>query len=173
LIFLIGGSHTGIRIKAQYDKIIKIFDLESKVFKVCADQGANVKKAFKLQKEALHSAKKETNYRVEDDDDEVINLAEDLLDRVKSKEINSKETKDKDDLKAKTAPCPEKLPANENLNHKTDKNQPKMTDMFNFKKLNREEILKLTAELDDVSVESDIEDENDKTSNDGYNFKLI
>ena len=48
-----------------------------------------------------------------------------------------------------------------------------MTDMFNFKKLNREEILKLTAELDDVSVESDIEDENDKTSNDGYNFKLI
>lgn len=121
----------------------------------------------------MHSAKKETNIRVEDEDDEVINLAQDLLDKVKSKEINSNEIKEKDELKTKTAPCQEKLPVNDNLNPKTDKNQPKMTDMFNFKKLNREDILKLTAELDDVSVESDIEDENDNTTNNGNNFKRI
>ena len=121
----------------------------------------------------MHSAKKESNFRVEDEDDEVINLAQDLLDIVKSKEINSQEIKEKEELKTKTTPCPEKQPVNENLNPKTDKNQPKMTDMFNFKKLNREDILKLTAELDDVSVESDIEDENDNTTNDGNNFKPI
>ena len=49
---------------------------------------------------------------------------------------------------------------------KDNTNQPKLTDLFNFKRLNREEILKVTSELDDLSVESELEDENDNTQED-------
>ena len=40
------GSHTGQAIKQQLDVITEEFNLNNKVFKIVADQAANVKKAF-------------------------------------------------------------------------------------------------------------------------------
>jgi hypothetical protein len=46
------GRHTGLNIKAQYDRVCEAFGIENKVYKIVADQGANVKCATKTTKEA-------------------------------------------------------------------------------------------------------------------------
>ena len=38
-------------IKKDYDGVVKFFDVENKVFRIIADQAANNKKAFELEKE--------------------------------------------------------------------------------------------------------------------------
>ncbi|RNA16575.1 hypothetical protein BpHYR1_042964 [Brachionus plicatilis] len=43
----VSGSHTGNKIKQQYDSIVKIFGIDKKIFKIVCDQAANNKKAFK------------------------------------------------------------------------------------------------------------------------------
>ena len=44
---LIKGRHTAKNIKKQYDELLSEYELEDKVFKVVADQAANMKKALK------------------------------------------------------------------------------------------------------------------------------
>ena len=41
------GSHTSASIKKQFDEIIDKFEITNRVFKIVADQAANVKCAFK------------------------------------------------------------------------------------------------------------------------------
>ena len=43
------GRHTGINIKSEYDKVVNFYDINNKVYKVIADQAANMKKAFEQQ----------------------------------------------------------------------------------------------------------------------------
>ncbi len=47
------GKHTGQAIKAQFDVVSKEFGINNKVFKIVADQAANVKKAFAQTEEAV------------------------------------------------------------------------------------------------------------------------
>lgn len=41
------GSHTGDNIKKQYDEVVEELKIGGKIFKIIADQAANIKKAFK------------------------------------------------------------------------------------------------------------------------------
>ena len=41
------GRHTGVLIKKQFDSMLDMYDISDKVFKIVADQAANMKKAFK------------------------------------------------------------------------------------------------------------------------------
>jgi hypothetical protein len=50
--FCLKGRHFGINIKKEYDEVMKIYDIDKKVFKVVADQAANMKKAFLTEYEA-------------------------------------------------------------------------------------------------------------------------
>jgi len=43
----VSGSHTGEKIKQQYESVIKVYDIDKKIFKIVCDQAANNKKAFK------------------------------------------------------------------------------------------------------------------------------
>ena len=49
------GRHTAKNIKKQYDLIVKRYGIEDKIFKICADQAANMKKAllFLLEEKGL------------------------------------------------------------------------------------------------------------------------
>ncbi len=61
------GRHTGVAIKKHYDQTVKFYDISTNVFKIIADQGANVNKAFKETREC-------------DNSDEIINLTKNMLD---------------------------------------------------------------------------------------------
>ena len=62
------GSHTGKAIKQQFEEIATKFNIRSKVFKIVADQAANVKNAFKESVQA----------------DDVLTIATDLIRRQKN-----------------------------------------------------------------------------------------
>lgn len=64
----VSGSHTGVKIKKQYDEIIKLFDIEDKIFKIVCDQAANNKKAFKETLECT-------------EDDHIIKITNMLIDK--------------------------------------------------------------------------------------------
>ncbi len=40
------GRHTGTNIKKEFDKVVKFYEINDKVFKIIADQASNNKKAF-------------------------------------------------------------------------------------------------------------------------------
>lgn len=60
------GRHTGEQIKSSYDRVVKFYDVTNKVFKIVTDQGSNMKKGFRNEKEC-------------DQDDDIIKLTNDLL----------------------------------------------------------------------------------------------
>jgi hypothetical protein len=78
-IFCLIGRHFGINIKKEYDEVMKIYDIDKKVFKVVADQAANMKKAFL------------TEYEAGDSDDLQI-LISDLLLNQKKEDLKQRET---------------------------------------------------------------------------------
>ena len=72
------GRHTGINIKKEYDRVIKLFDVQNKVFKIVADQAANNKKAFGLENE-------------NDKNDELVKMTKDLLAKQKKEDLQIKQ----------------------------------------------------------------------------------
>jgi hypothetical protein len=79
LYCLISFVYFGINIKKEYDEVMKTYDIDKKVFKVVADQAANMKKAFL------------TEYEAGDSDDLQI-LISDLLLNQKKEDLKQRET---------------------------------------------------------------------------------
>lgn len=50
----VSGSHSGKKIKKQYDQIVSRYGINDKIYKIVADQAANMKKAFAELKESTH-----------------------------------------------------------------------------------------------------------------------
>jgi hypothetical protein len=63
-LFFFSGSHTSELIKKQFDQITNKFQVSEKLFKIVADQAANVKCAFKN----TTSSKKIAEHDLEDSD---------------------------------------------------------------------------------------------------------
>jgi len=80
------GRHLGVNIKSEYDEVMKFFDINSKVFKVVADQAANMKKAFSNE------------YEASDKTDELQILINDLLLNQKREDMKKREAILRDDL---------------------------------------------------------------------------
>jgi hypothetical protein len=78
LTILLLGRHTGDAIKKHYDQTVKFYDISTNVFKIIADQGANVKKAFKETREC-------------DNSDEIINLTKNMLDEQRKIDLKAKQ----------------------------------------------------------------------------------
>lgn len=70
------GRHTGINIKTHYDKVVKLYDISDNIFKVVADQGANVKKGFLQQREC-------------DQSDELLRLTSEMLEEQRKKDLQA------------------------------------------------------------------------------------
>lgn len=64
----VSASHTGDKIKQQYESVIKVYDIDKKIFKIVCDQAANNIKAFKTTLECT-------------DDDHLIKITTMLLEK--------------------------------------------------------------------------------------------
>jgi len=144
------GRHTAINIKKQYDSILERFEIADKVFKIVADQAANMKKALQSETES-------TSIVGGASEDSIINLTK-LLIESRKKQDYLQERK-----QAALA---------ENLNKSIDKinNEFSNKNLENNKQFNREQLL--LTDFDDMteslSANSDEEDadSNDDTKND-------
>ena len=76
IIFI--GRHTGEQIKTSYDQVVKFYDVQNKVFKIVADQGANIKKGFRNEREC-------------EQDDEIVKLTNEMLLQQKKKDFKQKQ----------------------------------------------------------------------------------
>ena len=106
------GRHTGDAIKKHYDETVKFFDISSNVFKIIADQGANVKKAFKETREC-------------DNTDEIINLTKHMLEEQQKIDLKAKQDLMRIDLEKEI----EK--ANSKQDDHIDKRKRKRDDVLN------------------------------------------
>lgn len=70
----VSGRHTAENIKLQYDLILKRYNIEDKVFKVVADQAANMKKA-------LMDVQESTSITAGASEDNIINITKLLIER--------------------------------------------------------------------------------------------
>ena len=76
IIFI--GRDTGEQIKTSYDQVVKFYDVQNKVFKIVADQGANIKKGFRNEREC-------------EQDDEIVKLTNEMLLQQKKKDFKQKQ----------------------------------------------------------------------------------
>jgi len=91
---LIKGRHTAKNIKKQYNELLSEYELEHKVFKVVADQAANMKKAFGLEQEGREGGI-DTNAEPEDF---FLMVANDLL--INQRRLDIEENKKKQEAQA-------------------------------------------------------------------------
>ena len=124
------GRHTGDAIKKHYDETISFFDISSKVFKIIADQGANVKKAFKETRECNKS-------------DKIINLTKNMLEEQRKIDLKSKQELMRIELEKEI-----------------EKANTKQDDKIDSRKRNRDEVLNDLFEDDlDYDYTDTVEDE--------------
>jgi hypothetical protein len=105
----------------SYDSVVKFYDVQNKVFKIVADQGANIKKGFRDEREC-------------DQDDEIMKLTNEMLVEQKKRDFIKKQELLREQLEEEI----------QNANHINTNEEEK-----NEKKKSRDEVLEQLCDSED------------------------